>query len=803
MPITSSLQINRDQLAKFLPDHETIRQFENLFAVADEVNTNPIIDVAVDAGKALAKANLALSSVNWKRKSGIITPLVITDGLDINGSSTFNKAFGLKNFTINKNGSGIAYSFNGTTEAHILDGASVTLTAPIDFALLNAQPTGGTALAISTTKYVDDNTFWIRTGTTLSPETAGDSLSIDAAAIFNTDSGSNDFTINGSGTVPFFFDASLNKTTQTGDWATDTFKYLLADTGGLQNLHLGVTQNTANTANNNVFGGYRSGKSNTTGTLNVFLGTFSGQLNTNGSSNLYVGYQAGQNSISGARNLYMGSASGRFSTGSDNCFMGSGSGGALTSGNSNLFLGTNAGNASLVASFNTYIGVNAGALSTGATNVFIGFNSGKNETGSNLLYISNSDTATPLIWGDFSAEELTINGSFEAIDEMTHGTQIWISDPSQLPTAVSNVITLLADTTYYFTADIDLSGDRLVGGANTCLLGASSENASITSTGLTVGVALFTSDYTTPMRHISFHDVDTCIDIDGSRSGTTVALDWTGVNFDTIPNIGTIKDVDNWIYSKSALIASQGLIFDGTIGTIGADNSIFTGDGTAGSIIEIASTCIITRRFRIVYSSIVATSSTVGIDANVSATIPSEGYILDTVNFSGGGTYTTGVAYTDDKARFVGVRGVSNSAEIGAYYMIGNATATTISTISTPVKIAGTTTLNTVSQKFTHANNKITYDGALTRIFKISVTTSFTGGNNKDISVFIAKNGTVDPTSEMLSTTDGSGRAESITTQTIIEMSETDYIEVWIENNSDTSNVTVEYLNAIALGVTS
>ena len=528
----------------------------------------------------------------------------------------------------------------------------------------------------------------------------------------------------------------------------------------------GALQN--NTVNGSVAVGYTAGNLNTSG-RGTYIGGLAGAANTTGTGCTFVGYEAGKTNTVSPGNTYIGERAGKSSTGLNN----------------------------------TFLGYSAGSTNVGNSSIMIGYFAGSNETGSNKLYIDSSNTATPLIYGDFSTEELTINGSFEAIDEMTHGTQIWISDPSQLPTAVSNVITLLANTTYYFTADIDLAGDRLVGGANTCLLGASSENASITSTGLTVGVALFTSDYTTPMRNISFHDVDTCIDIDGSRSGTTVALDWTGVNFDTIPNIGTIKDVDNWIYSKSALIASQGLIFDGTIGTIGADNSIFTGDGTAGSIIEIASTCIITRRFRIVYSSIVATSSTVGIDANVSATIPSEGYILDTVNFSGGGTYTTGVAYTDDKARFVGVRGVSNSAEIGAYYMIGNATATTISTISTPVKIAGTTTLNTVSQKFTHADNKITYDGALTRIFKISVTTSFTGGNNKDISVFIAKNGTVDPTSEMLSTTDGSGRAESITTQTIIEMSATDYIEVWIENNSDTSNVTVEYLNAIALGVTS
>ena len=84
---------------------------------------------------------------------------------------------------------------------------------------------------------------------------------------------------------------------------------------------------------------------------------------------------------------------------------------------------------------------------------------------------------------------------------------VFVSAPSQLPAAVAGVITLLADTTYYFTTSIDLTGDRLVGADNTCLLGASSENATITSTGLGVSVALFTTDYTTPIRHISISDV--------------------------------------------------------------------------------------------------------------------------------------------------------------------------------------------------------------------------------------------------------------------------------------------------------
>ena len=135
--------------------------------------------------------------------------------------------------------------------------------------------------------------------------------------------------------------------------------------------------------------------------------------------------------------------------------------------------------------------------------------------------------------------------------------------------------------------------------------------------------------------------------------------------------------------------------------------------------------------------------------------------------------------------------------------MINNATATTISTSSTPVKVAGTTTANATSQKFTHTDNKDTYNGALTRIFTCSAVASFTSGNNKDISLYFAKNGVVDASSEMQATTDGNGRSESIAIQTILELAENDYIEIWIENNSDTTDITVEYLNVICEGVVS
>ncbi|GAH47610.1 unnamed protein product, partial [marine sediment metagenome] len=62
--------------------------------------------------------------------------------------------------------------------------------------------------------------------------------------------------------------------------------------------------------------------------------------------------------------------------------------------------------------YNTVFGYEAGrSCFTGSKNVFLGYQAGYSETGSDKLYIDNSQTASPLIYGDFSNNILAINGN--------------------------------------------------------------------------------------------------------------------------------------------------------------------------------------------------------------------------------------------------------------------------------------------------------------------------------------------------------------------------------------------------------
>lgn len=384
-----------------------------------------------------------------------------------------------------------------------------------------------------------------------------------------------------------------------------------------------------------------------------------------------------------------------------------------------------------------------------------------------------------------------INNKTNLNDAYSRGF-VWVQSLADLPSPVSSVITLLDNYTYWFLGEVDLNGNRLLGGRNTTLLGSSSENSKIISTGL--ASALITSEWSMPIRHITL-EAATIFDLDAAGNANQ-ALDWYGVNL-VSSDIGTISNYANFVANSMAFLSASGLVFDGSFGTIAFANSLFSGTNP-GTVIKIPSTATITRRFRVIYSSMVVSGAGIALDVSTSASVPVEGYILDTCNFSGGGTYTAGVQYNDNKSRFIENRGVNNSAAITGYYMQGNATATTISGVGIPTKVAGLTTESSISQKFTvTTTNRATYSGEIPRDFKITVVCSVASGNGHQIGVYVAKNGTELAESETYVTTNAIGRLENGSVQVLTNLAQNDYIEIFVENNTSATNITVEDLNVI------
>ena len=374
----------------------------------------------------------------------------------------------------------------------------------------------------------------------------------------------------------------------------------------------------------------------------------------------------------------------------------------------------------------------------------------------------------------------------------------FVNAKSDFPTPVSGVITLADNVTYFITKTIDLTGDRLVGGQNTTILGGSSENCILISTGLDANTALLSSIWSIPMRNLSITH-GTALNLNGTGSSTT-AIDWFGVNFTNCANVGTVANYSNFIMSDCALLNSANMTFSGTIGTVGFQQCLFS--GIAGqTTLNFPSTLTITRRVRVIYSSFVAFGGATAIFVSPSATFSggAETYILDTINFSGGATYTGGLTYTSNTALFSNCKGITNSSEIGQMYYTNNTSPNTIATQNVFEKIVGVTTASPINQKFSHTDNRLTYTGGLNRSFKVTgfVSANSVVTNSVTILVRIAKNGVTIAESEAQATTSATGRNESFPSQAIVELAPNDFIEMFITNATNGNNLLVTELNVV------
>ncbi|MBN1339988.1 MAG: hypothetical protein JXA03_11735 [Bacteroidales bacterium] len=143
-------------------------------------------------------------------------------------------------------------------------------------------------------------------------------------------------------------------------------------------IAIGKYAGNNNMANFNIFIGHNAGIHNTTGEANTFVGSMdTGAYNTTGRWNTFLGGSSGEDNVSGSFNTYLGHSSGSGSKGSGNTFVGHEAGIQCRDGNEN---------------------------------VFIGHYAGKNENGSHRLYIANTDTGDPLIYGEFDNQKAAVNG---------------------------------------------------------------------------------------------------------------------------------------------------------------------------------------------------------------------------------------------------------------------------------------------------------------------------------------------------------------------------------------------------------
>ena len=261
---------------------------------------------------------------------------------------------------------------------------------------------------------------WVITGSRIEPSNSGGSLFIGEGAGNSDDLSSN---------YNSFIGRDAGFSTITGYYNTALSGDALKDNiTGYENTALGQGALKSNVANysstavgyyamyyaNNTSSGVETyntavGKdalrgsstpASNTGVDNTAIGAYSMQNNTSGTSCTAIGSNSLISNSTGERNISVGGSSGYCNTsGSNNTILGKDANFYNQTGNDNVIIGCRAGQGTTYHS------------KTG--NIFIGYESGYNETGSNKLYIENSNSASPLIYGDFSSDMLKVNGTLE------------------------------------------------------------------------------------------------------------------------------------------------------------------------------------------------------------------------------------------------------------------------------------------------------------------------------------------------------------------------------------------------------
>jgi len=170
------------------------------------------------------------------------------------------------------------------------------------------------------------------------------------------------------------------------------------DSQSRKNTAIGSRALFSNTTGHSNTGiGYATLNSNTSGQYNTAVGSFAMSYNESGVFNTAIGGQSFLENVSGDENVAIGYTTARRNT----------------SGSTNICIGNWANYYNQEGNHNVIIGIRAGKGTqphSKSGNIFIGYRAGFYDTTDNKLYINNSDTIAPLLYGEFDNKLAAING---------------------------------------------------------------------------------------------------------------------------------------------------------------------------------------------------------------------------------------------------------------------------------------------------------------------------------------------------------------------------------------------------------
>ena len=298
-------------------------------------------------------------------------------------------------------------------------------------------------------------------------------------------------------------------------------------------------------------------------------------------------------------------------------------------------------------------------------------------------------------------------------------------------------------------------------------------------------------------------------DLDNSGAGDAVEINST--NFENCTSIGTLDAFRQFLMVNVFwLSCDDGITFAGTWSG-GASIRTFLvrnfDPGAAGGTVFTGSTSpALTFASRFFCDGNIDTPSGATVyDFAASMFTNDADFELITGQYTGAGTVVAVkspvVDNTSTKSRFRDNNGLVNTYVGGRWYIAaGNTAPTTIATVNTYVKAAGTTTEQDLQWTSSAGDNDLAYDSTETAEIQVAGSvnvTAVSGGADKNITITLrhwdnSASAYVDLPNAARGVSTSAGSYNNIAIIGYATMDTSDRIELWIENNTDAVNLTVE-----------
>lgn len=363
---------------------------------------------------------------------------------------------------------------------------------------------------------------------------------------------------------------------------------------------------------------------------------------------------------------------------------------------------------------------------------------------------------------------------------------VLVKSTADLPAPVAGVITLVSGVEYEINGTISLASSINMNGCT--LKGDDSANDKLVYTGTG---ALFTGNKTGNIRYLtltaasgSVFNIDAlgtaqnmlvqnCFFLGNSSVGTIAGVGGT-VFFSTVAyfvntNGITLQNDNNVVMNNTLWDASNSNTYEKFVGTFNVIQ-ILGGDRLTTS-----------------------TNSAKALDISGITSINAGS--AKVIMFVGTGTYIVGTFTNAWEVEASGLNTQKDEVAGGNMYLTVPV-ATTFSASNTPTKVLGTTVSTNLFRVTNPSNNRLTYAGSKTRSFNVSCSMSITQpSSNRYFSFYIARNGVIIPESRQDVKVVNSTDQVSLTLGCRALMAPGDYVEVWVENQSSTTSMTVQTLN--------